>query len=532
MVSLATVSGSVKAQESTSPTIQEMVSDSDAARSPTVTTPKDSATETTTDSPQPQERTPSDDSHVRIVRLSNIEHGGILLDRNTGNGFEPTMQNMPIIEGAKLQAATGYAEVEFEDDSTLRVIPDTMVDFPQLVRLHSGATASTVILLKGTMYVSLANTKGNEFIIKAGSASITPTPSSHLRLEVNGQKLILAVFSGSAQVLGPSGSTLVTKKQTFTQDANQNQMGQNVAKEQYDAWDEDATRYHDQYTKGNALTSSPYTYGVSDLNYYGSFSNIGGCGMMWQPYFVSAAWNPYSNGLWAWYPGSGYSWVSPYPWGWLPYHSGDWAFCPTRGWGWVPSNRWMSVQNTNTGTGPLHPHPPQPPAPPIRPHSSTLAVVMNKSSFVTSNMNSEGNFEFRNNSAGLGVPRGSFEKLDKISSGVEQHGSISRPAYLAPIGTAHGSDFAAHGGPVMLRPGSRNDGERGTYTNNESLSNHSSAGGTQSNGTRTNSGGSYGGGNHGGGGEPSGGISSHGGSNGGTVPAGGGAPASGGSGKK
>jgi hypothetical protein len=192
----------------------------------------------------------------------------------------------------------------------------------------------------------------------------------------------------------------------------------------------------------------------------------------------------------------------------------------------------MSVQNTNTGTGPLHPHPPQPPAPPVRPHSSTLTVVMNKSSFVTSKMGPEGNFEFRNNSAGLGVPRGSFEKLDKISSGVEQHGSISRPAYLAPIGAAHGSDFAAHGGPVMLRPGSRNDGERGTYTNNESLSNHSSAGGTQSNGTRTNSGGSYGGGNHGGGGEPSGGISSHGGSNGGTTPAGGGAPASGGSGKK
>jgi hypothetical protein len=144
MVSLATVSGSVKAQENTSPTIQEMVSDSDAARSPTGTTPKDSVPEATTDSPQPQEKAPSDDSHVRIVRLSNIEHGGILLDRNTGNGFEPTMQNMPIVEGTKLQAATGYAEVEFEDDSTLRVIPDTMVDFPRLVRLHTGTTASTV----------------------------------------------------------------------------------------------------------------------------------------------------------------------------------------------------------------------------------------------------------------------------------------------------------------------------------------------------------------------------------------------------
>ncbi len=376
MMSLATVSGSVTAQETTSSTLPEIASTPDAALSTTDTTPKDSAPAATADSPKPQDaKAPSDDSHVRIVRLSNIEHGGILLDRNTGNGFEPTMQNMPIVEGAKLQAATGYAEVEFEDNSTLRVTPDTTIDFPQLVRLHSGATASTVTLLKGTMYVNLASTKGNEFTVKTASVSITPAPSSHLRLEVNGPKVIVAVFSGTAQVQGPSGSTLVAKKQTLTLNANQSQLAKNVEEQQYDGWDQDAVHYHDQYSKVNALTSSsPYTYGVSDLNYYGSFSNVGGCGMMWQPYFVNAAWSPYSNGLWAYYPGSGYSWVSPYPWGWLPYHSGDWTFCPTRGWGWIPSNRWMAIQNTTTGGGPRHLYPPQPPAPSVRPHSSTLAV--------------------------------------------------------------------------------------------------------------------------------------------------------------
>ena len=46
----------------------------------------------------------------------------------------------------------------------------------------------------------------------------------------------------------------------------------------------------------------------------------------WQPYFVGAGWSPYANGLWALYPGAGYSFVSPYPWGWLPYHSGSWGF--------------------------------------------------------------------------------------------------------------------------------------------------------------------------------------------------------------
>ena len=479
------------------------------------------------------------------MRLSNVEHGGVLLDRNTGNGFEPTMQNMPIVEGAKLQATTGSAEVEFEDDSTLRITPDSMVDFPQMVLHSSGATASTVVLLKGIMYVSLANSKTNEFTIKAGSANITPTPSTHLRLEVNGSKVTLAVFSGSTQVQSPSGSTLVSKKETLTLDENQNpnqdQLAKNITKEPYDEWDGDAAQYHDHYTRGNALTSSPYAYGVSDLNYYGSFSDIGGCGTMWQPYFVNAAWNPYSNGLWAWYPSMGYSWVSPYPWGWLPYHSGSWAFCPARGWGWIPGRNWMGIRNTNTGTGPQRPHPPTPPAPPVRPHTNTLVVVMNQPSFAASKMNSQGNFEFHNNSAGLGVPRGSFEKLDKISSGVEQHGIEFRPAYVSPIGSAHDSSFAARGGPATLRPGTSNGSERGSFSNNGSSSYNSSAGGIhQTGGGSAASGGggihsSGGGGSFGGsgsGGHSSGGGSGSASSGGGGGSAGGGGASAGGGGGK
>ena len=55
---------------------------------------------------------------------------------------------------------------------------------------------------------------------------------------------------------------------------------------------------------------SPYGYGASDLNYYGSFYNIPGYGMMWQPYLVGAGWDPFMNGAWTWYPGAGYAWVS------------------------------------------------------------------------------------------------------------------------------------------------------------------------------------------------------------------------------
>ena len=75
-----------------------------------------------------------DYSNIRIVRLSEVK-GEVQLDRNIGRDFEPAIANMPIVEDSRLQTATGVAEVEFEDNSTLRLAPDSLVEFPRLDRL-------------------------------------------------------------------------------------------------------------------------------------------------------------------------------------------------------------------------------------------------------------------------------------------------------------------------------------------------------------------------------------------------------------
>ena len=90
------------------------------------------------------------------------------LDRLTGKGFEGAMANLPVIEGSKLKTEDGVAEVEFEDNSTVRLAQNSVVEFPRLELLPSGAKASTISVLQGTVYVSLVNTKGNEFSVKFG----------------------------------------------------------------------------------------------------------------------------------------------------------------------------------------------------------------------------------------------------------------------------------------------------------------------------------------------------------------------------
>ena len=76
------------------------------------------------------------------MRLSEVK-GQVQLDRVTGKGFEGAMANLPIIEGSKLKTEDGVAEVEFEDNSTVRLAQNSVVEFPRLELLPSGAKAST-----------------------------------------------------------------------------------------------------------------------------------------------------------------------------------------------------------------------------------------------------------------------------------------------------------------------------------------------------------------------------------------------------
>jgi len=254
----------------------------------------------------------SANSKVRIIRLSEIK-GDVKFDRNIGNGFESAIANLPVTEGDKLKTGNGVAEIEFEDNSTLRVAQNSEVEFPLLELLPSGAKSSKVNVTEGMVYANLMNTKGNEFTVNFGQETVNLPPGSHVRLQVTPNEAKLAVMHGDALVQEPSGTATVDKNKTMTFNLAQQTpptIAKNVAEQPLDSWDHDAVQYHQSYANASAFGNSPYSYGVNDMNYYGGFVN--GCGgSMWRPYFTSAAWDPYGSGAWAYYPTAGYSWVSP-----------------------------------------------------------------------------------------------------------------------------------------------------------------------------------------------------------------------------
>src|SRR5580658_9067287 len=210
----------------------------------------DNASEAVTDNPGSQPSAPvSSHSKIRIVRLSEVK-GEVQLDRQTGKGFESAMANLPVIEGERLQTGNGVAEVEFEDNSTVRVAQNSLVEFPRLELLPSGAKASAVNVVQGMVYVNLLNTKGNEFAVAFGQEKLNLPPDSHVRLQLTPSEANLAVLHGEALVENPSGSTAVGKNKTMTfnlADQSPPVIAKSVAQEPLDSWDNDAVQYHKSY---------------------------------------------------------------------------------------------------------------------------------------------------------------------------------------------------------------------------------------------------------------------------------------------
>jgi hypothetical protein len=377
------------------------------------------------------------DSQARVVRLSEVQ-GDVQIDRDAGQGLEKAFLNLPITQGAKLRSKNdGRAEVEFEDGSTLRVAPDTVIDFAQLSLRDSGTKVSGVHLQAGTVYVNFSGAQDSEFTLMFAHEKIALTHSAHLRVDVADTAATVAVFHGEVQVNGDSGIVAVSKNHSASFDLTNGDavtVAKDLQSDPLDAWDKQQDQYHQEYSSKSYSNYSPYAYGTSDLNYYGSFFNAPGYGMMWQPYFAGAGWDPFMNGAWAFAPGLGYGWVSGYPWGWTPYHYGSWLYLPNQGWAWLPGGSWAGWTQPRIIHPPSHFIMPQPPS-----GSGHGTVTVNRGTLPIQFGKSFNRLEIPDNSAGLGIPRGGIRDMSQLSHKAQHDGFATAKLHTAPaaIGWGH-----------------------------------------------------------------------------------------------
>ena len=368
-------------------------------------------------------------SQARIVRLSDVQ-GTVQIDKNAGLGFENAFVNLPITQGTQLRTReNGRAEIEFEDGSTLRVTPNTMVQFSTLGLSDAGKRISAIDLVEGRAYINWLGKSGDELTLNFSRERVELKQAAHFRVASSSSTAEIASFKNELEVVGPSGTAKVGKKKMVTFDVSDNDndgatLAKNVEQDPYDQWDKQAVEYHDQYSKDN---STPYGYGYSDLSYYGGYSNVAGYGTMWQPYFAGVGWNPFMDGAWSWYPGMGFMWASAYPWGWMPYYYGNWTFAPGFGWGWQPGgwNTWHGGIHYVGAAATFHP--------PAVPSGTVSNVVVGRGGPATTTAPT-GRTIVTNQSAGLAIPRGSISNLHQLNGQVARTGAVqlhAAPAFAA-----------------------------------------------------------------------------------------------------
>ncbi len=309
-------------------------------------------------------------SHARIVRLSHIE-GTVELDSD--RGFENATVNTPIAEGDRLLVRSdAWAEIQFEDGSTVRLSPDTQITFAQLGLNSDGGTVTAIDLDQGEAEFTIKRHENSDFAVTARNKTILLKHSGRFRVTTtNSTPLEVVVWKGEVRVTdSATGSHVAVKgNEDFRLDPydfDKYDLEKGAVADDLDNWsqrrDEDLSTYAEAGAGSGNYTQSPYQYGLNDLNYYGTYYDVPGYGYLWQPSGINLGWDPYMNGYWTWSPVYGYCWVSAYPWGWMPYRYGRWMWVSGYGWMWQPGywHGWRPAPRLwNTPPG-FHP-----PAPPV-----------------------------------------------------------------------------------------------------------------------------------------------------------------------
>jgi hypothetical protein len=300
-------------------------------------------------------------SHARIVRLSFAE-GTVTVQRPDAAEWAQAPVNTPLQEGFKLSTAeNSFAEVEFENASTVRLGQLTLLEFTQLALAPSGGKINRLTLQHGYATFHTLPESGDVYAVNTPSGTLTPQGKAMFRVDLDEGAERVEVFKGSVDMSSFLGSWTLAKNQVLElrpgtdQPAN---LSEGITEDAWDEWGHQREGRAELSQRGPSpnLYSNSVTdllYGWNDLSTYGMWSYMPGYGYGWIP-TVPFGWAPYTQGRWCWYPSFGYTWISFEPWGWLPYHYGYWNYFPGMGWGWFPSSFGMwspAMVNWYMGSG-------------------------------------------------------------------------------------------------------------------------------------------------------------------------------------
>ncbi len=281
---------------------------------------------------------------VRAARLSFL-FGPVQIMRSDNTATDFPVINMPLYEGTRIVAGDyAQAEIELEDGSVVRLTPRTTLSLDQL-SLDGAIAHTNLSLLDGLAYFELRKSAASTYRVLAAGITATPEENLVLRLSLTEPPPIFAVLAGSAHIDREDAfHTDLRSGETLRPDVNNDErsfLSAQLTDESWDQWNASRDQVAADEANKRTIARNDYAgtegYGWSDLDANGSWYNIPGQGLAWQPDNADEAFDPYGYGAWTW-SGAGYVWASGYTWGWTPFRCGRWNWYSSLGWAWFPDH--------------------------------------------------------------------------------------------------------------------------------------------------------------------------------------------------
>ena len=176
-------------------------------------------------------------SHARAVSLTFVE-GTVIARRSGSPKWGRADSNMPIEQGASVATArNSFAEVQFENGSTVRLGELSRVDFVQMGTAVHGGYVNHLNLAVGFATINIIPKRHDEFVLTASGASLLPHGKTEFRADLSRDHLRVEVFDGRVQAADSSQSKQLRRNQVLACDYNARGVFHVTDTIQMDEWD-------------------------------------------------------------------------------------------------------------------------------------------------------------------------------------------------------------------------------------------------------------------------------------------------------
>jgi ferric-dicitrate binding protein FerR (iron transport regulator) len=228
------------------------------------------------DSPQ-QAASLNGASHARVVSLSFV-HGAVIVRSPGSAQWARAAVDTPIEEGAAVATARrSFAEVQFENGSTLRLGELSCVDFAHMTLAPDSGHVNDLTLVFGFATMHVFPERHDTFVLHASGAGLEPYGRTEFRTDLTHGRLRVEVFKGHLQLTNSSQSQRLGKNRSLAYErgaAGAFQVSDTLQADDWDKWVRARDRQADLGAYGSQIGANGLLYGWDDLIPFGNMGQL------------------------------------------------------------------------------------------------------------------------------------------------------------------------------------------------------------------------------------------------------------------